>query len=190
MRATTFLLTLGLCAAVLLPGCAMMAGGAAGTAVLMAEDRRTPGTYLMDEEIELKAASRMREYSIEGVHASFTSYNRRLLITGQAPTAAIKAKVADIVRGVPNLRGIANEIEITAPTSLTARTGDSYTTAKVKTRILDDDRVAALNVKVVTENGVAYLMGIVTRAEAQAAAEVAARTSGVRRVVKVFEYMD
>lgn len=190
MRPTSAIFLIGLLASSTLSGCAVVAGGAAGTAVLMAEDRRTAGTYLIDQGIELKATGRLAEHMIEGVHASFTSFNRRLLITGQAPTAAVKAKVADLVRSVPDLREIANEIEIAAPTSLTARTGDGYTTAKIKSRFLDDKRFAALHVKVVTENGVAYLMGIVKREEGNAAAEDAARTSGVRRVVKVFEYID
>lgn len=190
MRLTPTVLILGLAAITTLPGCALVAGGAAGTAVMMAEDRRTTGTYLMDEEIELKAASKLREQTFEGLHCNVTSYNRRLLITGEAPTEAIKARVAEMVRGVPNVREIANELAIAAPTSLTARTGDGYTTAKIKTRFLDDRRFAALHVKVVTENGVAYLMGIVKREEGVAAAEVAAKTSGVRRVVKVFEYID
>ncbi|MFA5081331.1 MAG: BON domain-containing protein [Hydrogenophilaceae bacterium] len=190
MRLTPSFLLLGLISITTLPGCAVVAGGAAATGVLMAEDRRTASTYLMDEEIELKAASRAREQPIEGVHASFTSFNRRLLITGEVPTEAIKTQIADVVRGVANVREVTNELAIAVPTSLTSRTGDGYTTAKIKSRFLDDKRFAALHVKVVTENGVAYLMGLVKRAEGNAAAEIAAKTSGVRRVVKVFEYID
>lgn len=190
MRYPTYALILGLAAVTTLPGCAVVAGGAAGTAVLVAEDRRTAGTYLMDEEIELKAASRVREQSVEGLHVNVTSFNRRLLITGEAPTEAARARVAELVRGVPNVREVVNELALSSPTSLTSRGNDGYTTAKVKTRFLDDKRFAALHVKVVTENGVAYLMGLVRHAEGNAAAEVAAGTAGVRRVVKVFEYMD
>lgn len=190
MRLTTSALLLGLAAITALPGCTLVAGGAATTGVLIAEDRRTTGTYIMDEEIELKAASRLREQKIEGLHASFTSFNGRLLITGEAPTEAVKAQVANLAHGVANVRQIANELVIDMPTSLVSRTGDGYTTAKIKTRFLDDKRFNALNVKVVTENGVAYLMGLVRHAEGNAAAEVAAKTSGVRRVIKVFEYID
>jgi osmotically-inducible protein OsmY len=184
------LLLIGLAFAAGLSGCAAVVGGAATTGVLIAEDRRTTSTYLMDEEIELKAASRVREHPIEGVHVNVTSFNRRLLLTGEVPTDGVKAKVADLVRGLANVREVANELTVAMPTTLASRTGDGYTTAKVKTRFLDDHRFAALHVKVVTENGVAYLMGLVKRAEGNAAAEVAARTSGVRRVVKVFEYID
>lgn len=190
MRPTLIALLLGLAAAATLPGCAVVAGGAAATGVMMADDRRTTATYLMDEEIELKAASRLRELKIEGVHVDVTSFDRRLLITGEAPTEAVKNRVGEAAREVANVREIANELAISPPTSLASRTNDGYTTAKIKTRFLDDKRFSANHVKVVTENGVAYLMGIVKRSEGAAAAEVAAKTSGVRRVVKVFEYVD
>lgn len=190
MRPTLSALLIALAAIATLPGCAVVAGGAVATGALMADDRRTAGTYLLDEEIELKAAGKWREQRIEGVHASFTSFNRRLLITGEAPTEAVKAQVASLVSGLPNVRDVANELAIAAPTSLTSRTSDGYVTAKIKTRFLDDKRFSANHVKVVTENSVAYLMGMVKREEGSAAAEVAARTSGVRRVVKVFEYID
>jgi osmotically-inducible protein OsmY len=190
MRPSTALLLTTLAAAIPLSGCAVVAGGAAATGALMIEDRRSAGTYLVDEEIELKAAGRLNDARIEGVHANFTSFNRRVLITGEVPTEAVKAQVAEMVRGLPNVREIANELAVAAPTSLGSRTGDGYVTAKIKTRFLDDKRFAAHHVKVVTENGVAYLMGMVKRAEGTAAGEVAARTSGVTRVVKVFEYLD
>lgn len=190
MRPATVLLLTALATAVPLSGCAVVAGGAAATGALMIEDRRSAGTYLVDEEIELKAAGRLNDKRIEGVHASFTSFNRRVLITGEVPTEAVRGQVADLVRGVPNVREIANELAVAAPTSLGSRTNDGYITAKIKTRFLDDKRFQAHHVKVVTENGVAYLMGIVKRAEGAAAGEIAAKTSGVTRVVKVFEYLD
>lgn len=190
MRLTPTLLLIALAALAPMSGCAVVAAGGAATGVLMVDDRRTAGTYLLDEEIELKAASRVSDQRLDGVHANFTSYNRRLLITGEAPTDAVRARVAEIARTVPNVREIANEMDIGAPTSLASRTGDGYVTAKVKTRFLDDKRFGANHVKVVTENNVVYLMGLVKRAEGAAAGEVAARTSGVKRVVKVFEYID
>ncbi|TCJ16080.1 BON domain-containing protein [Parasulfuritortus cantonensis] len=188
-RASLFALA-AFATAVGIAGCTAVAGGAAATGALMAEDRRTPSTYLMDEEIELKAASRLREQAIEGVHVNFTSFNRRLLLTGEVPTTSVKGRVADLARTLPNVREIANELVLGVPTSLTSRSNDGYTTAKVKTRFLDDNRFNALHVKVVTENDVVYLMGLVKHAEANAAAETASRVSGVRRVVKVFEYTD
>ena len=190
MRLALSLLTIALLAGATLPGCAVVAGGAVATGALMADDRRTAGAYVMDEEIELKAAALLRELRVEGVHANVTSFNRRLLLTGEVPTEAVKAKVADQVRAVENVREIANELALSPPTSLASRTGDGYITAKIKTRFLDDKRFSANHIKVVTENGVAYLMGLVERSEGAAAADIAAKTSGVRRVVKVFEYID
>lgn len=173
-----------------LQGCALLAGGAAATGVLMVDDRRSSATYVMDEEIELKAAGRLREMNLTGSHANFTSFNRRVLITGETASETTKAQIGEMVRGVANVTNVYNELAIAAPSSLTSRTADGYTTAKVKTRFLDDKRFSANHVKVVTENDTTYLMGVVKHDEALAAAEVAAKTSGVKRVVKVFEYLD
>jgi osmotically-inducible protein OsmY len=173
-----------------LGGCVPVVAGGVGAGILMAEDRRTSGTYLMDEEIELRAASRIRESHGENTHVNVTSYNRRVLLTGEAPDAAVRAKVQDITKGVPNVREVLNELVIGGTTTFTARTNDSYLTAKVKARFLDDKRFNVHHVKVVTEAGTVFLIGMVKRDEGNAAAEVAARTSGVSKVVKVFEYMD
>jgi osmotically-inducible protein OsmY len=156
----------------------------------MAEDRRTTGTYLIDEEIELKASSRVRESFGDNTRVSVTSFNRRVLLTGAAPDADVRAKVEEITLAVPNVRAVQNELAIGKVSSFTTRTTDTYVTTKVKARFLDDTRFNAHQVKVVTESGTVYLMGMVKREEAAAAAEVAARTAGVSKVVKVFEYMD
>ena len=180
--ASMSLLTLG--------GCVPIVAGGIGVGVLMAEDRRTSGTYLMDEEIELKAASRIREKFGENTHVSVTSYNRRLLLTGEAPDATVRAKVEEIAKAVPNVRETLNELVIGTPSTITARYSDGIITTKVKARFLDDKRFNAHHVKVVTEAGTVFLIGLVKRDEGLAAAEVAARTGGISRVVKVFEYMD
>lgn len=176
--------------AIPLSGCVPVVAGGVGAGILMAEDRRTSGTYLMDEEIELRAANRIRENHGENTHVNVTSYNRRVLLTGEVPDANVRAKVQDIVKAVPNVREVQNELVIGGATTYTARTNDSYITAKVKTRFLDDKRFNAHHVKVVTEAGTVFLIGVVKRDEGNAAAEVAARTGGVSKVVKVFEYMD
>lgn len=183
------LIALPLLASALLSGCAPVIVGGAGVGVLMTEDRRTVTTYLMDEEIELKAGHRTSEAKLEKVHANFTSYNRRLLITGEAPTDALKARVSEIARGVENVREgeVKNELQIAAPTSLVTRSNDALLTVQVKTSLFNDRRLNANQIKVVTENGVVFLMGIVKEDEGNAAAEVASKTSGVTRVVKVFE---
>lgn len=171
----------------LLSGCAPMIVGGAGVGVLVTEDRRSPTTYLMDEEIELTAGYRTLDAKLDKVHANFTSYNRRVLVTGEAPTEALKARVSEIARGVNNVRDVMNELAIASPTSLVSRSNDAMLTAKVKARLFDDRRFSANHIKVVTENGVVFLLGIVTKEEGDAAAEVASRTSGVTRVVTGYE---
>jgi osmotically-inducible protein OsmY len=173
-----------------LSGCVPVIAGGVGAGIMMAEDRRTSGTYLLDEEIELKAASRVREGFGENTRASMTSFNRRVLLTGAVPDAAVRAKVEEIVLAVPNVRTVQNELAIGKVSSFTTRTNDTYITTKVKARFIDDTRFNAHHVKVVTEAGTVYLMGLVKREEAAAAAEVAARTGGVEKVVKLFEYLD
>jgi osmotically-inducible protein OsmY len=189
MRILLFTALLGL-AAVNLSGCVPVVAVGVGTGALMADDRRTAGAYVMDEEIELKAASRIREAFKEGVHVNVTSFNRLVLLTGEAPDAADRAKVERIVKDVPNVREVQNEIVVAGSSSIMARSNDTYISAKVKARFLDDRRFSFNHVKVVTEAGTVFLMGMVKREEGKAAAEVAAKTSGVAKVVKVFEYID
>jgi osmotically-inducible protein OsmY len=173
-----------------LSGCVPVVAVGAGTGVLMAEDRRTAGTYLLDEEIELKAANRIHDAFGKGSHVNVTSFNRRVLLTGEVPNDEVRSKIRDLVKDVPNVKEVQNELVIGGVTSFGARSNDAYITAKVKARMFDDKRFNANQVKVVTEGGVVFLMGIVKQDEANAAAEVAAKTSGVTKVVKVFEYMD
>jgi osmotically-inducible protein OsmY len=173
-----------------LSGCVPVVAGGIGAGILMAEDRRTAGTYLIDEEIELKASTRIRESFGDNTRVSVTSFNRRALLTGAAPDAEVRAKAEEITLAVPNVRAVQNELGIGKVSSFTTRTSDTYVTTKVKARFLDDTRFNAHQVKVVTESGTVYLMGLVKRDEAAAAAEIAARTAGVSKVVKVFEYMD
>ncbi len=173
-----------------LSGCVPIVAGGFGAGVLMAEDRRTSGTYLMDEEIELKTGSRVRENFGDNTHVSVTSFNRNVLLVGQTPDADVRAKVEELARAVPNVRIVQNELTIGPATSFSERTNDTYLTTKVKARFLDDKRFNAHQIKVVTEAGTVFLMGMVKREEASAASEVAARTGGVAKVVKVFEYMD
>ena len=174
--------------ALLLQGCVEMAVIGAGTAVMSAEDRRTTGTQLEDESIELRAANRINERYAAKTHINVTSFNRAVLLTGEAPDENIKADIEKIVLGLPNVRGVTNEIQIEGAASLGSRSNDTFLTSKVKARFLDARRFNVLHVKVVTEAGVVYLLGIVTEKEAEAAVEVARTTGGVRKVVKIFEY--
>lgn len=173
-----------------LTGCVPIVAGGIGAGIMLAEDRRTSGTYLMDEEIEFKTSSRVREIYGENTRVGATSFNRRVLLVGQVPDADVRTKIEEITLAVPNVRLVQNELTIGPVSGFTSRTNDGYITTKVKARFLDDKRFNAHHVKVVTEAGTVYLMGSVKREEGDAAGEVAARTSGVSKVVKVFEYMD
>ena len=185
--------TIALLLAVLIPnlqGCFPVVAVGAGAGVLMAEDRRTSGTYIEDQGIELKTSNRIDEKLKDVVHVGVTSYNRHVLLTGSAPTEALKQEVESIARAVPNVSGVINEIAIANPNSLASRSNDAYLTSKVKARFLDANKFQVNYVKVVTENGVVYLLGLVKHQEADDATEIARTTGGVQKVVKLFEYID
>jgi len=174
--------------ATLLPGCVGVAVVGAGSAALSAADRRTTGVQIEDERIELVSSNRFGEKFGDKAHINITSYNRNVLLTGEVADAASKAEVEKIVKGVPNVRGITNDLQVGPVTSLSSRAGDAGLTGKEKARFVDATKFNAVHVKVVTENSVVYLLGIVTEAEANDAVEIARTTGGVRKVVKVFEY--
>ena len=173
----------------LLHGCAAVVVGGAGTAVLVGEDRRTVGTVTEDQGIELKAASRIGE-QFKDVHVNVTSYNRMVLLTGEAPDVTTRSAIERTARAVENVRGVYNEIAVSGNTALSARANDSYLTSKVKARFIDQQKFNAIHVKVVTEANVVYLMGLVKRKEADDATEIARTTGGVQKVVKLFDYLD
>jgi osmotically-inducible protein OsmY len=167
----------------------IVAGGAAAGGAI-AVDRRTSGIYVEDENIELKAVKFMETTLGEQAHVNVTSYNRNVLLTGEVPDDATKAKAEEFVRSIEHVRAITNEIAVGPKSSISARSNDAYLTSKVKTQFVTENRFQANYVKVVTENNVVYLLGIVNKAEADAATEIASNTSGVSKVVKVFEYMN
>ena len=172
-------------------GCAAIAvGGAAAGGVMVAQDRRTVGTMTEDEGIEHKVSGRIGERFKDSAHVNTTSYNRMVLLTGEVPDAAAKTEVERIARGVENVRGVYNETAASGVTSYSARSNDSIITSKVKGRFLDARKFNALHVKVVTENNVVYLLGVVKKQEADDATEIARTTSGVQKVVRVFEIID
>lgn len=175
----------------LLHGCtAALVGGAAAGSYMVAQDRRTVGTMTEDEGIEIKASTRIGNRFKEAIHINVTSYNRMALITGEVPDAETKAEIERIARGVENVRGVYNEVAVAGVSSYTVRTNDSVITSKVKGRFVDAGKFSALHVKVVTENSIVYLMGLVKKKEAQDATEIARTTSGVQKVVRLFEYLD
>ena len=175
-------------AAAVLQGCFPAFMGVGAGAIMSVADRRTTGAQVEDEAIELKISGRINERYGDRVHVDVTSFNRSVLLTGEVPEPRIKADVEKIALGVQNVRGVTNEIEIAGIPSAPARANDGYLTAKVKTRFLDAGKFSPIYVKVTTEAGVVYLMGIVTEQEAADAVEIARTTGGVRKVVKIFEY--
>jgi osmotically-inducible protein OsmY len=176
-------------AALLLQGCVPMVIGAGGAAVYSSlEDRRSTGTQIDDEAIETRASNRISDRFGSRVHVNVTSYNRIALVTGEVPGDSARAEVEKIVRAVPNVRDVTNDLQISGISSYGSRSNDTYLTSKVRGRLFDTKRVSPVHLKVVTESGVVYLMGVVTEPEAEEAVDIARNTGGVRKVVKVFEY--
>ena len=172
----------------LLQGCVPLAVTGAGAALLAADDRRTTGIYIEDENIEWKSLARIREVARQA-HVNTTSYNRKVLLTGEAQTDDEKRRIEEAVRAIPNVRDVTNEIQVAGASSLASRGSDALITSNVKARMVNNGKFSPNHVKVVTEQGVVYLLGLVSPAEGDAAAEIARTTSGVTRVVKVFEYV-
>lgn len=165
----------------------VVGGAAAGGA--MAADRRTSGVYVEDQNIELKASHTLDDVVTDLSHVNVTSYKGNVLLTGEVPDAATKTKVENSIKVIESVRNVTNELTIGPKSSISSRADDSYLTTKIKAKFVSENKFQANYVKVVTENSIVYLMGYVTHAEADAAAEIAANTSGVTKVVKVFEYM-
>jgi osmotically-inducible protein OsmY len=185
------LLALLVCLVPLLQSCIpLLIGAGVGAGVAVADDRRTSATQLEDQTIEVKAGNRISEKYNDQPHVSVISYNRFVLLTGQAPTEEMKKDIAVIVLEVPGVRNIQNEIVVGGASSMTSRASDTLLTSRVKGRLAQNKDVGASHVKVVSESGAVFLMGLVTRVEADAAALTASTTSGAQRVVKVFEYLD
>ena len=177
---------LALCTPIL-AGCFGAAAVGVGTGALMLNDRRNSETFLSDQGMELRAGNRISEKHGDNVHVNVVSYNRMLLLTGEVPSEAIKADVEKLVSAVPNVKSISNELAIAGASSFGGRSNDSYITSKVKARFVDAGKFAPNHVKVVTEAGVVFLIGLVTQAEADASVEIARTTGGVQKVVRVFE---
>jgi osmotically-inducible protein OsmY len=172
-----------------LQGCApaVVAVGAAGVAV-SAGDPRTTGTQLDDQSIEFKVTTEAGTRYGNDIHLNVTSYNGVVLLTGEAPSTVIQDEITKLAKDQDKVRIVHNEMVIAPVTDLGARTNDTYITSKVKTRLLNDDQFKAIYVKVVTERSVVYLMGIVPRDLGERAAQTAATTEGVAKVVKVYQY--
>ena len=191
LRAATLvsLTTLGAVTTVTLSGCAaLLLGGAVGTA-LMVSDRRTSGTQIEDQAIELKAVTRIREAVGNRGHINAVSYSRIVLLTGEVASEADRSAVEQAVARIENVRSTVNELAVMGSSSLTVRSNDTILTSKVKATFIDAKDVQAQAVKVVTERATVYLLGRVSEREAARATELARGVSGVQKVVRVFEIL-
>ena len=177
-------------ALLMLTACAPILIGGAVTAVALTEDRRTGGAFVDDENIENRALLKVKTRFGDQVHVNITSYNRHVLLSGEARSDAVKRGVEDELSTVPGVKRIFNEMAVGPQAGVFAVSNDTRLTTIVKTRFLEANRFQANHVKVVTEANVVFLMGIVKRTEADAATELASTTSGVSRVVRLFEYLD
>ncbi|HSV18694.1 MAG TPA: BON domain-containing protein [Casimicrobiaceae bacterium] len=175
-------------AAASLSGCVpLVVGAAVGGTALVATDRRSVGAQADDESIELKIGNVRNSRWGDQVHVNVTSYNGIVLLSGEVPDAKIKADMEEIARTTNPVKRVYDEVEVRPVTTLSERTNDTYITSKVKARFVEQTAFSATHVKVVTERGVVYLMGLVRKDEGDAAARIASTTSGVVRVVKLFE---
>jgi osmotically-inducible protein OsmY len=168
-------------------GCAPLLVGGALTGAMVATDRRTSGTQLEDQGIELRASNRVREAMGQRSNVSVTSYNRQVLLTGEVATEQDKARAESLVASVENVRSVVNELGVLGASSLTQRSSDALVTGRVKAAMIDARDLSASAIKVVTTRGTVYLMGLVTQREADRATEITRNTQGVQRVVRVLE---
>ena len=179
LRTTGAVLVLTTCAPFLV-------AGVAGSA-LVATDRRTSGTQLEDETIELRASAKVRDTFGEKVHVNVTSYNRQVLLTGEVPSERERQAVSAIVEKVENVKSVANELSAMPNASLGSRSNDLVVTGKIKATLVDSRDLFANAFKVVTERNTVYLMGRVTQREADSATALIRNVGGVNKVVRMFE---
>jgi osmotically-inducible protein OsmY len=172
-----------------LAGCAPVVVGGAAAGGAMAADRRTSGAYVEDQSIEIKAETQIANQLGDKVHINVISFNRNVLVTGEARDEEGRKKAEMIVKGLENVRNVTNEVVVGMISAMSSRVNDAYLTSKVKARMLAENKFPVQYVKVFTEDSVVFLMGMVTRKEAEQAVEIARNTEGVTKVVKVFEYV-
>ncbi len=173
-----------------LQGCFPVVVAGVGTGVVMAQDRRSNESFIDDQRMETRI-SNLVDQEFKGVmHVNVTSFNLNVLLTGEVPEEYTKIEIGKLVAGVKMVRRMNNELSVSANSSLVSRSNDSLITSSVKLRFMNGKNFNAEHIKVVTENGTVFLLGIVNHAEAEAAAEIASTTGGVQSVVKLFEYLD
>lgn len=170
-------------------GCIALIGGAAVAGGLSLNDRRTGGTQIEDQSIELKSGGRLRDAIGDKGHINVTSYNRIVLLSGEVPTDADKAAAEKAVRDIEGVSNVVNELEVGPDSTISTRSSDTVITTRVKSALIDAKDVQASAIKVITERGNVYLMGRVTEREATRAAEIARAQPSVLKVVRVFEIL-
>ena len=172
-----------------LQGCVLLLGAGAVAGGLSLNDRRTSGTQIEDQSIELKSGGRIRDAIGDKAHINVTSYNRIALVTGEVATDSDKAAVEKAIAGIEGVTNVVNELEVGANSTISTRSSDTVITTRVKSALIDAKDVQASAIKVVTERGNVYLMGRVTEREAVRATEVARAQPSVMKVVRVFEIL-
>lgn len=180
---------MGTALAASLSGCFGLIVGAGVAGAVSTVDRRTLGAQTEDKSITVKAELELRKVTNGAGNINVTSFNRRVLLTGEVRDEAMKQAAEREVRAIANVVSVINELQISGMSSYTSRSSDALITTKVKTSLVDMKTVSAISFKVTTERGVVYLMGLVTPREGNIAADVAKGVSGVTRVVKIFEYI-
>ena len=186
-RLTLVTLAAGALAAALSACAPLVVGGVMVGGALVATDRRASGAQLEDEGIELRSANRIKDTVGDKAHVNVTSYNRQVLLTGEAPTAQDRERIEAAVKGVDNVRGVVNELAVMPNSSLTQRSNDTLITGKVKASFVDAKDISLNAFKVVTERNTVYLLGIVTTREANRVTDITRGVGGVEKVVRVFE---
>ena len=172
-----------------LQGCVLLLGAGAVSAGMSMNDRRTGGTQIEDQAIELKSGGRLREAIGDKGHVNVTSYNRLALISGEVATDADKAAAEKAIAGIEGVVSVVNELEVGPNSTITTRSSDTVITTRVKSALIDAKDIQSSAIKVVTERGIVYLMGRVTEREAVRASEIARAQASVMKVVRVFEIL-
>lgn len=192
MNNQNFRIYLTLLVCFLLQACAVAVGTGMAVGASTAIDQRTTGTVIEDQAIELKTSQAFRaDPEIrDQAHWNATSYNTKVLLSGEAVNDNLRRRMEEIVRNIPKVTEVFNELTVAAPSSMMSRSSDTVITTKVKSLLLADKETKGLSVKVVTEKGVVYLMGLVSTQQADQATEITRQTGGVQKVVKLFEYID
>ncbi|MCK9139719.1 divisome-associated lipoprotein YraP [Haemophilus influenzae] len=177
---------------IFLQGCVAAVIGGGAVAAKVGTDPRTTGSQIDDETLEFKvenAVEKDAQIKSEG-RVNAVSYNGRVLLIGQVPNDNVKETATDLTRGVEGVNDTYNQLTIGPKISFAQISKDSWITTQVKSKMFVDDRVKATDVKVISENGEVFLLGNVTQSQANAAADIASKISGVKKVIKVFKYLD